>query len=608
MGQQGTKYKAHWDVAEWIKKMTLDKLKGSLLVQTGSKDWSVQAADSLRMKLLNDCQGLYIAYDARAFPVPTWLSSQYTMETDPSYVDNPYYIELSTLDSSVSPAAPIKLDLWRRNTVPKSGEAVVVPGNSYGSPGWKSVTKGTPAMYLILVQPKTQTSTACTGGTYQYSYTVQTCLAKNDASDVKAAARAAAECKTQVKTDMQCRSITCTQNSTCLYSTTGQALTWPTKAFRRSSEIQFTSPSKADMIVQGKKYSTSVSGKLDFQYLSDSHHLQLNNLTLYAQAFKSDVGEFKDIVILLYTSTQAECKDAMPVYAQPCTRYQIPVGKMETVENLSIGGKSVSMFSKNLKAVDVTINHTTKGFIVQGTSQATIQVDGKNVPVQMDLDLRGYFLNFAPVAKGIESTRFAECEEGSNQTPVTLSAAGSFDIYTPVASNLPRYEWYEDFGQPTQYLWGKTDTVTISPHMLGYGVHTMILLVGDNGGQVADDTLDVEVGDTTAPEFTSLPQDVSASGPPGTQSVYVDIGTLDARDACGDPVMVTNNAPASLLFPAGVTQVTCTSDDQRGNTPTAVQKVTVVVLAAFPIAKVLLAGAVFAVLGAVALPCSERSD
>ena len=82
-----------------------------------------------------------------------------------TYGPYPHYIELSTLDQSVSPAAPIQLNLWRRNTVPKSGEAVVIPGNSYGSPGWKSVTKGTPAMYLVLVQPKTQTSTACTCST-----------------------------------------------------------------------------------------------------------------------------------------------------------------------------------------------------------------------------------------------------------------------------------------------------------------------------------------------------------------------------------------------------------------------------------------------------------
>jgi hypothetical protein len=394
---------------------------------------------------------------------------------------------------------------------------------------------------------------------------------------------------------MQCRTITCTQNTTCRYSSNSQALTWPTKAFRRSSEIQFTSPSKADVTLQGKKYSTSVSGKLDFQYLSDSHHLLLNNLTLYAQAFKTDIGEFKDIVFLLYKSTQAECKDSMPVYGQPCTQYQVPVGKMEAAENLSIGGKAVSMFSKNLKVVDVTINHITKGFVVQGTSMATIQVDGKSVPVQMDLDLRGYFLNFAPVAKGLESTRFAECEESSNKTPVTLSAAGSFDIYTPVVSNLPRYEWYEDYGEPTQYLWGKTNTVTISPHMLGYGVHSMTLLVGDNGGQVAEDTFDVEVGDTTAPEFSSLPQDIHASGPPGTQSVYVDIGQLDARDGCGDPVMVTHDAPTGLLFPTGVTQVTWTADDQRGNTATVGQQVTVVVLAAFPMGKVLFAvGTAFA--------------
>lgn len=119
--------------------------------------------------------------------------------------------------------------------------------------------------------------------------------------------------------------------------------------------------------------------------------------------------------------------------------------------------------------------------------------------------------------------------------------------------------------------------MTIPPQQFAFGVHSITLVVQDKDGLVASNTFDLEVGDTTAPSL-SIPPDVTTPFyPPGTGSVYVPIGEASASDGCSvkADTLVSNDAPANLLFPPGVTTVTWTADDGRGNLTSAKQKVTV---------------------------------
>ena len=77
------------------------------------------------------------------------------------------------------------------------------------------------------------------------------------------------------------------------------------------------------------------------------------------------------------------------------------------------------------------------------------------------------------------------------------------------------------------------------------------------------------VRDTTPPVLT-VPADASF---PGVCTSGQKIGTATATDLASSPVNITNNRPS--IFKAGVTTVTYTATDQRGNKTTGTQRVTV---------------------------------
>ena len=111
-----------------------------------------------------------------------------------------------------------------------------------------------------------------------------------------------------------------------------------------------------------------------------------------------------------------------------------------------------------------------------------------------------------------------------------------------------------------------------SPVFQGLDVsETYIHRVIDAFAQASEDSTQILVEDTTAPDLTP-PPDASAecTGPEGTP---VALGMPLAEDACDASVDIANDAPA--LFPLGVTVVTWTATDDSGNDTTATQQVTV---------------------------------
>jgi hypothetical protein len=569
-------YQPYYDDSTVIGNIGFDKLKGSFLIMTGRSDWSIEEKDFLRITLRKDIENFYVAYDSRATPKPDWLTQDYEKMTKPGSQE-PYTITLSMLDYTISPAKNfVKLEIWYRKVTPQTGEVVKIPGNNYGNPGWPKMTTGTPAMYIILIKPKTE-SNCGTLGKHVYTLGSVPCLWSRETAEDKKNAEAEAEktCESGItEPGAVCRNSTCTYKGGCPEVTVlyGSAL----KSYPYSSEIGFVDPSKAEITIQGQgnKFIRRVNGTLHFQYLLNTGDLQIDSMSLDVESVGTELGTFEDIFVLLRNPLKAACQSPLLIFSQPCTVYQIPKGDFKASVSVKLNGQTIVWLAENTQVIAITIDHTKRSFQFTGSLQTIIKIDDQDTPVDIAIDLYGYFVNFAPIAKGIESTKFTECTENKNAQPIILNAAGSFDIYDPNPSNLPRYEWYEDYGLITEYLWGNQSKVTIAPHTLSYGVHSMTLLVADKDGVVDTDTFDVVVGDKLPPELI-VPKDITVTTYiPGT-SMRVNIGEASAHDRCSGKVMSTNDAPENLLFPPGATMVTWQADDNRGNITTAVQKVTV---------------------------------
>jgi uncharacterized repeat protein (TIGR01451 family) len=173
--------------------------------------------------------------------------------------------------------------------------------------------------------------------------------------------------------------------------------------------------------------------------------------------------------------------------------------------------------------------------------------------------------NTPPVANaGPDQT--IECGGGS--TSVTLNGTASTDA----DGDTLTYEWREG-----ATVLGTTAVLNTS---LAFGPHTITLKVTDPSGDFSEDTVSVNIVDTTDPLITA-PPNVSVSTGPGASSCGVvvsnaTLGTATASDGCSASVTVTRTGvPAGNNFPVGTTIVTYTADDGHGHTKSAQQVVTV---------------------------------
>jgi uncharacterized repeat protein (TIGR01451 family) len=174
--------------------------------------------------------------------------------------------------------------------------------------------------------------------------------------------------------------------------------------------------------------------------------------------------------------------------------------------------------------------------------------------------------NTPPVANaGADQT--VECAGASTNATLDGSASTDPDGDTPLT-----YEWRE----------GVTvlGTGAVLNTALAFGSHTITLKVTDPSGAFSEDTVTVNVVDTTNPMITP-PPNVSVSTGPGASScgAFVSDATLGeatASDGCSATVTITRTGvPAGNNFPVGQTIITYTADDGHGHTAQAFQTVTV---------------------------------
>jgi uncharacterized repeat protein (TIGR01451 family) len=174
--------------------------------------------------------------------------------------------------------------------------------------------------------------------------------------------------------------------------------------------------------------------------------------------------------------------------------------------------------------------------------------------------------NTPPVANaGADQT--VECAGGA--TPVTLDGSASSD---PDGDTPLSYEWREGVT-----VLGTGATLSTS---LAFGSHTITLKVTDPSGDYSEDTVTVNVVDTSDPLITAPPNISVSTGPGATTCGVVltdaQLGTASASDGCSASVTVTRTGvPAGNNFPVGQTIITYTADDGHGHTKSAMQTVTV---------------------------------
>jgi hypothetical protein len=173
--------------------------------------------------------------------------------------------------------------------------------------------------------------------------------------------------------------------------------------------------------------------------------------------------------------------------------------------------------------------------------------------------------NTPPVANaGADQT--IECGGGS--TSVTLNGTASTDA----DGDTLTYDWREG-------VTGLGTGATLNTS-LPFGPHTITLKVTDPSGEFSEDTVSVNIVDTTDP-LISAPPNVSVNTGAGASSCGVVIsnatlGNATASDGCSASVTVTRTGvPAGNNFPVGTTIVTYTANDGHGHTKSAQQVVTV---------------------------------
>ena len=563
-GDKSKTYSLYFDYSFNIANVELPEIKGSLLIQPSYYDKDIYEQNFLKITLLNDIANFYIAYDQRVNPKPDWLTNEYEPEVYP--IDFPYYIATNR----------IRYEIWRKKTIPQKGAVVYIPSNIYNCKGCLGKD---PNMYVVIIKPKETID--CTN---KYDFgrkALEGCFDKLEQANEEAQNF----CKKNYPT-YQCRDTFCQSITAC--SKTDSLRIDPT-AFSYGSEIEFN-PSKyksvANIKIKGNQFNNrAVKGTLHFEYQHQNHHMKLNSMTLHLDPLQTEIGDFRDVTVALWKSSGAQCKDTMAIYDQPCNNYGIAQGDFIVGLGARFKGKILLFTGTNQNPLVITIDHKKKTFNFQGSLHTLVEVDGENTPLDISINLTGRFVNFAPKAVGSESTKSVECgirkTEGAlksgNNYPVKLDSAGSFDIYDEIPTNPANYEWYEDFGLVTEKLWWKGPKHIIAPYNLGLGVHTITLLVKDKNGIVDTDTFNVEVRDTIPPELT-IPHDIVRFFHPNKEKepFKVNIGKASAYDTCSEKVMVSNDAPTDMLFPAGATTVTWKAADGGGNVTTKVQKVYII--------------------------------
>jgi hypothetical protein len=171
--------------------------------------------------------------------------------------------------------------------------------------------------------------------------------------------------------------------------------------------------------------------------------------------------------------------------------------------------------------------------------------------------------NQQPTAVAANIGLYVEARRASG-TIVRLDASESSD---PDPDDELSYRWYVN-----EQL---VSTARVGDLLLPIGIHYIRLIVidGSDAPSLPDEQI-VEVRDTTPPQISGVPSDISKIV--GTSSgVAITYPMPVAYDMVDGPLSVTASKPSGSIFPIGRTTVTFTARDRAGNVATAKMIVTV---------------------------------
>lgn len=559
-----------------------DKLKGGHWILTRETDNDYAGEEFLVFDIDpgDPPADVYVAYDGRAITPPKWLQSP------------PY----EAVDGSITITRPgqgktgLELNLWRTQT------PVSIPGNLYGNPDFSNLNPGEePVMYTVIVKPHILTN--CKPGAPADREFMRTDPCGEDESTAKADALEV--CERNKESGSTCGEPICQMVSTCVDTDAVEkemGLSVVPWVFVRHSEIAFDN-SKARVVIAGEAIDPSpkVNGTLHFEFKQNDsgalREMQINSMILHMDPFDTRAGRVEDTVLALLAPVTAVCTDPYPPWTTPCTTYEIAQGEMTVSEFTRIGDNKLLTVTQNVSTQPISVDHTNRGFQIHlGPWPTSVFANGNEIPIEIEADLSGRFVNFAPMAVAIESTRSVECAFdkpkvdpelqpvpgsvepfSSNASPIYLNAAGSFEVYKdPIPDNA--HQWYEDYGLVTERHLGTGPKVIIPPHHLSFGVHSITLAIRDDHGVADFDTFELDVRDTMQPDLF-IPSDVFVIAERNLP-VRVDIGKAEAIDICSNQIDITHNASRDLLFPPGeITRIVWSADDGRGHVTTDVQRV-----------------------------------
>ncbi len=607
-------------------------IRGALWIQTS---WNMKNSydpdGGLSLTLQEAAEGVYLAYDSRVNPPPTWLMEP-NWVAQKNRAGGTAYIRVERPDG-VNNLPYTNLTVYRSNQSAAKNALFPLPGNLHQGPQQPTLPAN-PAvqgskpddicMYMVIVNPIKRHDCEyvllnAPVETYTYDNSCARCMVKyvengeekwrcETEEEVRAAATKALQEElnkdpkyppgTHVVGDLVLKPNTgsCPGPSPIGTDCAGSKLI-KQAIYRHNSKIEFNAADCSivlDVHLDDgtKSYTAKIGGTLDFQYTSDAFarilSIRVNGMFLRADPIETDVGTFTDTVVALAIPVDANCTDPNTSSVTPCDTHQIEPNEFIAVVSTNDGKGTIVVQAENQHPVQLHIDHASRTFrFVGGPLRATLRVNDQDRELSVSVDLTGHFVNFAPKAMPTKEYKtWSECggtdratdpcDTSRNKDDIVLWAGESFDIYDQCPNNPANYEWYEDYALVTEKLWGTGIKVTIPKGHLGFGVHKMTLMLKDNYGAVDMLKFDVEVRDTQPPVFTKFPIDRLVFRRQWKEGgVQVDIGDALAEDICCGHVLVTNDAPPYLGFGLGATPVTWRADDGRGNVASKVQNVIV---------------------------------
>jgi hypothetical protein len=201
--------------------------------------------------------------------------------------------------------------------------------------------------------------------------------------------------------------------------------------------------------------------------------------------------------------------------------------------------------------------------------------DGSTVPVTAEADFlyqgETTMLIGEPPLATLAAETLVECDRPGG-VAATLDGSGSVD--PDAGGGIVAYEWFRDFGLPTEQPLGTGAVLVVT---LPLGENRVALRVTDIDGMTDVAETVIVVVDGTPPAVTCPGTSViECTGPSGA---LVSL-TATANDACGVAVSIENTrtgagGDASGVYPLGTTSVTFTATDGLGNAATCISSVTV---------------------------------